>query len=205
MGMDQSLVGERVGDGYRVHYAMADVGAFVSPGDPVDLEANRRGETRYGADGKIPLHPKALSEDMASLLPGELRPALLWTIDLDATGEGIAVDVRRARVKSRAKLDYAGVQAGIDAGDADPMFAVLREIGELRIRREQRRGGISLPLPEQEVRVEDGRWALEFRARHPVEDWTEQISLLTGMARSEGRREGKRSVRTGSFRGAPNH
>src|SRR3546814_7310243 len=62
------------------------------------------------------------------------------------------------------------------------MFAVLREIGELRIRREQRRGGISLPLPEQEVRVEDGRWALEFRARHPVEDWNEQISLLTGMA-----------------------
>src|SRR3546814_7347743 len=124
----------------------------------------------------------ALSEDMASLLPGELRPALLWTIDLDATGEGIAVDVRRARVKSRAKLDYAGVQAGIDAGDADPMFAVLREIGELRIRREQRRGGISLPLPEQEVRVEDGRWALEFRARHPVEDWNEQISLLTGQA-----------------------
>src|SRR3546814_7113418 len=83
---------------------------------------------------------------------------------------------------SDLKRDYAGVQAGIDAGDADPMFAVLREIGELLIRREQRRGGISLPLPEQEVRVEDGRWALEFRARHPVEDWNEQISLLTGMA-----------------------
>src|SRR3546814_322410 len=182
MDLDQAMFVERVGDGYRVHYAIADVGAFVSPGDPIDLEANRRGETLYGADGKIPLHPKALSEDMASLLPGELRPALLWTIDLDATGEGIAVDVCRARVKSRAKLDYAGVQAGIDAGDADPMFAVLREIGELRIRREQRRGGISLPLPEQEVRVEDGRWALEFRARHPVEDWNEQISLLTGMA-----------------------
>src|SRR3546814_8483399 len=128
-----------------IYYAIADVGAFVSPGDPIDLEANRRGETLYGADGKIPLHPKALSEDMASLLPGELRPALLWTIDLDATGEGIAVDVCRARVKSRAKLDYTGVQAGIDAGDAAPMFAVLREIGELRIRREQRRGGISLP------------------------------------------------------------
>src|SRR5690606_137404 len=92
---------------------------------------------------KIPLHQKALSEDAASLLPGEVRPALLWTIDLDDTGEGIAVDVRRARVESRARFDYAGVQARIDAGDADPMFDVLREIGELRIRREQRRGGIS--------------------------------------------------------------
>ncbi|MFC3716132.1 RNB domain-containing ribonuclease [Luteimonas soli] len=182
MDLDQAMRVERSGDGYRVYYAIADVGAFVSPGDSVDLEANRRGETLYGADDKIPLHPKALSEDAASLLPDEVRPALLWTIDLDATGEGIEVDVRRARVKSRARLDYAGVQARIDAGDADPMFDVLREIGELRIRREQRRGGISLPLPEQEVHVDDGRWTLEFRARHPVEDWNEQISLLTGMA-----------------------
>ena len=182
MDLDQAMYVERRGDGYRVYYAIADVGAFVEPGDPIDLEANRRGETLYGADDKIPLHPKALSEDAASLLPGEVRPALLWTIDLDDTGEGVAVDVRRARVRSRARLDYAGVQARIDAGDADPMFEILREIGELRIRREQRRGGISLPLPEQEVRVEDGRWTLEFRARHPVEDWNEQISLLTGMA-----------------------
>src|SRR3546814_10323883 len=116
---------------------------------------------------------------MASLLPGELRPALLWTIDLDATGEGIAVEVCRARVKSRAKLDYAGVQAGIDAGEADPMLAVLLELGELRIRREQRSGGISLPLPAQEARVEDGRWALELRARHPrSEELTSELQSL---------------------------
>ncbi|WP_417471988.1 RNB domain-containing ribonuclease [Luteimonas mephitis] len=181
MDLDQAMFVERHGDGYRVHYAIADVAAFVGAGDPVDLEANRRGETLYGADEKIPLHPKVLSEDAASLLPGQLRPALLWTIEIDAGGEGIAVDVRRALVRSRAKLDYAGVQADIDSGKADPMWAVLREIGELRKQREQRRGGVSLPLPEQEVRVEDGRWALEFRARHPVEDWNEQISLLTGM------------------------
>lgn len=182
MDLDQAMFVERNDDGYRVHYAIADVAAFVNAGDPVDLEANRRGETLYGADAKIPLHPKALSEDTASLLPDQLCPALLWTIDVDASGEGTAVNVRRALVKSRAKLDYAGVQAQIDGGKADPMWAVLREIGELRKRREQRRGGVSLPLPEQEIRVEGGRWTLEFRARHPVEDWNEQISLLTGMA-----------------------
>src|SRR5690606_24012807 len=182
MDLDQAMFVERRGDGYRVYYAIADVGAFVEPGDPIDLEANRRGETLYGADDKIPLHPKALSEDAASLLPGQVRPALLWTIDLDDTGEGIAVDVRRARVKSRARLDYAGVQARVDAGGADPMFDVLREIGELRSRREARHGGVSLPLPEQEVRVDGGRGALEFRGRQPVESWNEQLSLLTGMA-----------------------
>jgi exoribonuclease R len=182
MDLDQAMFVERRGDGYRVHYAIADVAAFVAAGDAIDIEANRRGETLYGANAKIPLHPKVLSEDAASLLPDQIRPALLWTIDLDASGEGTVVDVHRALGRSRAKLDYAGVQARIDAGDADPMWAVLREIGELRKQRERRRGGVSLALPEQEIRIDRGRWQLEFRARHPVEDWNEQISLLTGMA-----------------------
>ena len=182
MDLDQAMFVERRGDGYRVYYAIADVAAFVASADPVDIEANLRGETLYGADSKVPLYPKVLSEGAASLLPDHVRPALLWTIDLDATGEGIAVDVRRARIKSREKLDYTDVQARIDAGNADPMWAVLRGIGELRKQREQKRGGVSLPLPEQEVYEKDGQWVLEFRARHPVEDWNEQISLLTGMA-----------------------
>jgi exoribonuclease R len=182
MDLDQAMYVERTDGGYRVYYAIADVAAFVSAGDPIDLEAHRRGETLYGAETKIPLHPKVLSEDAASLLPDQLRPALLWTIDLDHTGEGIAVDVRRAKVRSRAKLDYDGMQKLIDAGGADPMWAVLREIGELRRKREFARGGVSLPLPEQEVSVVDGQWKLAFRARLPLEDWNEQISLLTGMA-----------------------
>ena len=182
MDLDQALHVERNGDGFVVRYAIADVAAFVRPGDPVDLEANRRGQTLYGANDKIPLHPKAISEDAASLLPGVDRPALLWTITLDRVGEGIDVDVRHAMVRSRERLDYAGVQRTIDAGEAGPMWEVLREVGELRIERERRRGGISLPLPDQEIHVDDGHWNIAFRARQPVEDWNEQVSLLTGMA-----------------------
>ncbi|MFA6228787.1 MAG: RNB domain-containing ribonuclease [Rhodanobacter sp.] len=182
MDLDQAMYVQRRDGGYRVFYAIADVAAFVTPGDAIDLEANRRGETLYGADAKVPLHPNVLSEGATSLLPDQVRPALLWTIDLDGAGEGFAVDVRRARVKSRAKLDYIGVQRHVDAGSADPMWAVLREIGELRKQREQARGGVSLPLPEQEIEVVGGRWSLSFRARLAIEDWNEQISLLTGMA-----------------------
>jgi len=185
MDLDQALYVERTDGGYRVYYAIADVAAFVTAGDPIDVEANRRGETLYGADAKIPLHPKILSEGATSLLPGQLRPALLWTIELDSHGGIVGIDVRRARVTSRAKLDYAGVQQQIDAGNADAMWTVLREIGECRKQCEQLRGGISLPLPEQEILVDHGRWALSFRARLPVEDWNEQISLLTGMAAAQ--------------------
>jgi exoribonuclease R len=168
--------------GYVVHYAIADVAAFVTPGDAVDVEANRRGETLYGADSKVPLHPTVLSEGAASLLPDEVRPALLWTIKVDDTGEGTDVEVERALVRSRAKLSYEAVQADLDAGRADEMMLLLKEVGELRLAREASRGGVSLPLPEQElIEGDDGHWELEFRRLTPVETWNAQISLLTGM------------------------
>jgi VacB/RNase II family 3'-5' exoribonuclease len=182
LDLDQALHLERDGAGYVVHYAIADVAAFVEPGSAVDLEANRRGETLYGADSKIPLHPKVLSEDAASLLPGQVRPALLWTVKVDATGEGTDVNVERALVRSRAKLNYESVQKEIDAGSADEMFTLLQEVGELRKKREADRGGISLPLPEQEINIDGDHWSLEFRSMLPVEEWNAQISLLTGMA-----------------------
>lgn len=182
MDLDQALYLERTGHGYRVYYAIADLGSFVAPGGALDREVNRRGETLYGIGHTIPLHPTVLSQDAASLLPGELRPALLWTIDLDATGEGTQVNVQRARVRSRQRCDYDGVQADVDAGKADPLWSILREVGELRRARAQRLGSITLPLPEQEATCVGGRWTLAYRARHPVDDWNEQISLLTGMA-----------------------
>ncbi|NYE38533.1 VacB/RNase II family 3'-5' exoribonuclease [Nocardioides cavernae] len=181
--LDQAMHIERSGDGYVVHYAIADVAAFVTPGDPIDVEAHRRGETLYGASSKIPLHPPVLSEGAASLLPDEVRPALLWTIQVDETGEGTDVTVERALVRSRAKLSYEQVQADVDAGTASPLVQLLQEVGELRLAREAARGGVSLPLPEQElVETGDGHWELEFRRLTPVESWNAQISLLTGMA-----------------------
>jgi exoribonuclease R len=188
MDLDQALHIERRGDGFRVFYAIADVAAFVEPGGPIDEEAHRRGQTLYAPDHRIALHPPVLSEGAASLLPDQVRPALLWTIDLDKSGEGTKVEVERAQVKSRGRWDYAGVQKVIDEGSADgssAVFTLLKEVGLLRLRREQERGGISLPLPEQEVDVSGAGWKLVYRELLPVEEWNAQISLLTGMAAAE--------------------
>jgi len=180
--LDQALHLEREGDGFVVHYAIADVAAFVTPGDPVDLEAHRRGETLYGADAKVPLHPPVLSEDAASLLPGQDRPALLWTIHCDETGEGADVSVERAVVRSRAQLDYESAQRQVDDGTAPEWLLLLGEFGRLRLEREAARGGVSLPLPEQEVDLDGDEVTLEFRSMLPVEQWNAQLSLLTGFA-----------------------
>ena len=185
MDLDQAMHIERRDCGFRVRYAIADVATFVTPGGLIDVEARRRGETLYSPDTRTPLHPPTLSEGAASLLPGEKRPALLWTIDLDAAGESRAVDVRRALVRSVDRFDYAGVQAAIDGGTADERLLLLAEVGALRKQQEIERGGVSLPIPEQEVVEDDGHFHLSYRVPLPVESWNEQISLLTGMAAAD--------------------
>ena len=183
--LDQAMHLERRGAGFRVRYAIADVAAFVRAGGAIDLEAHRRVETLYSPDQRTPLHPTVLSEGAASLLPDQVRPALLWTLDLDADGEQTAVDVRRALVRSRDRFDYGQVQDLVDAGTDDERLLLLAEVGKLRMQLEVERGGVSLPIPEQEV-VEDGdTFGLEYRTTRPVESWNEQISLMTGMAAAD--------------------
>jgi exoribonuclease R len=182
--LDQALgLERRAGGGYRVSYAIADVAAFVTPGGALDAEAHRRGVTLYAPDRNVPLYPDVLSAGAASLLPGEVRPALLWTIDLDGDGEPVATDVQRAQVRSRRQLAYPEVQGLIDAGAAEEGLALLEEVGRLRQAVAAGRGAVHLATPEQEVVDDpDGRPRLLFRAQLPSERWNAEISLLTGMA-----------------------
>jgi exoribonuclease R len=185
LDLDQALHLEQRGSGYRVRYAIADPAAFVTPGGPMDQEAHARGQTFYAPDGNARLYPPELSEGAGSLLPDETRPALVWTLDLDADGENIGIDARRALVRSRRKLDYEGVQRSLDDGSADASLLLLREVGLLRQAREARRGGVDLPIPDQEVSLDRDGYELSWRAPLPVESWNAQVSLLTGQAAAE--------------------
>ena len=188
MDLDQAVLLERlpaqagVGTGdapepsaaYRVHYAIASLATFVTPGGALDTELRRRGETIYAPDAATPLHPEVLSHGAASLLQDAERPACLWTIDLDERGEVVSARVERALVRSRARLSYAQVQAAIDGQGALPQEApadlpeLLAEIGRLRLEREAARGGISMTTPEQVVEVAEATQATEPAS--PTED-----------------------------------
>jgi len=127
--------------------------------------------------------PPALSEDAASLLPGRDRPAVLWGLRLDGDGRLRETTVERAMVRSREQLSYEDAQRRIDAGD--DALAPLAEVGRRRLEVEGERGGVSLPVPEQEVVREDGGYRLAYRAPLPVEQWNAQLSLLCGMAAAD--------------------
>jgi exoribonuclease R len=181
--LDQAVSIHRLGSGYRVFYAIADVTAFVALGGALEAETWVRGQTVYLPDGNVPLHPPRLCEDAASLLPDAIRPAVLWTLDLDSAGMLTDARVGRAVVRSRAKLDYIGVQASVDQGTLLSPIALLPEVGKLLVQRALDRGAINLPIPEQEVELEPGGdWRLTRRRTTPVEVWNSQISLLTGAA-----------------------
>ena len=85
--LDQAVHAERAGDGYRLRYAIADVGFWVDRGGAIEREAWLRGVTYYAPDERETLYPPALSEGAASLLPGAPRPASLFEMALDARAE----------------------------------------------------------------------------------------------------------------------
>ena len=186
--LDQAFHLERTGDGFTLRYAIADVPGVVRPGGALDAEARRRGQTLYLPDGSVPLHPRELSEDRASLLPDVDRVAYVWTIPVDAMGaaafEGgnaAAASVERALIRSRAKLGYGSAQESLDAGTATGALALLPEFAALRIAQEQRRGGASLNMADEEVVRDETGYRIERRFPLPVEEWNSQLSLLTGM------------------------
>ncbi len=185
--LDQAMSVVREGEGYRLWYAIADVPSAVHPGGSVDAEAHRRGETVYLPGGLVPLHPPAMSQGWASLLPGQDRAALVWEFAIDVTGEASEATVRRARVSSRAQLDYPAMQQALEAGAAPEVMVLLCEVGRLRQALERARGGVSLQTPDEEVVPGDegAPWRLELRRPLPLEDWNAQLSLLTGMAAAQ--------------------
>ncbi len=177
MDLDQAMQLERAGEGYRVRYAMADIGHFVDAGGELEAEAWRRGVTVYSPDLRAPVYPLSLSEGAASLLPCQDRPAVVFTIEIDSDGRRTAARVERALVRSRRRLDYASLEG--------EQAQLLQAVGELRERRERERGGVRLPSPRQTVVHDPAQpcgYRLEWERKLPAEDWNAQISLLAGMA-----------------------
>lgn len=190
--LDQALRLERAGEGFRVWYAIADVGFWVEPGGPIEREAWLRGVTFYAPDCRQPLYPPALSEGAASLLPDAVKPAFVFAFELDARAEIVSWTMERALVRSRAQLTYQQVLEHVEGGGdrfrgqewADSLV-VLKAFGEQRRLREMERGGVSLPIVPQHVeRAAAARlgYELEYEQPSASEDWNSHVSLLTGHA-----------------------
>ncbi|HWM21317.1 MAG TPA: RNB domain-containing ribonuclease [Ilumatobacteraceae bacterium] len=174
--LDQAFAIETDGNDIVLRYAIADVGWFVQPGDPLDTEAWNRGVTVYLPDRRSPLYPAALSEGAASLLPDVDRPAVIFVVRVDQHG-GVSLDgAERAVVRSRVKLAYESVKPD----DLPPGFAEL----SARIEQaESARNAARVTFPEQEIDLQpDDGFELRYRPRTPAEEQNAALSLAANMA-----------------------
>jgi exoribonuclease R len=176
--LDQAFALHAEGDLVVLDYAIADVGAFVEHGDPVDREAWERGTTTYLPDGKAGLYPPGIAEGAASLLPDGPRPAIRLQVAVDPDGGVVLRRAERAAVLSRAKLGY-------ESTTPDRLPALLGEVAARVERAEEARGAERLEFPEQEVEPDHRRAGclrLRLRPRTASEDDNATLSLASNLA-----------------------
>ncbi len=151
----------------RIGIHIADPGAYIEPGDPLDVEALGRGLSHYLPDRKLPMLPPSISEAAASLVAGQERPAVSFLVELDERGEIAGWEVARSQVRCRARLSYEELDDVMRDGGAASEPGIARLV-ELLLRREQGRiasGAVRIVADEVEPRVgADGTVVLE---RHP--------------------------------------
>lgn len=174
--LDQALWVEPAGGDLLLHYAIADVAWFVADGDPLDLEAWKRGTTTYLPDGKAGLYPPMLAEAAASLLPDGPRPAVVFTVRVASDGAVRLDGAQRALIRSRAKLAYDTVRD-------DQLPPHFGELARRIAAAEAARGAARVDPPEQEVeRGADGKFSLSLRPQLLSERRNAAMSLACNLA-----------------------
>lgn len=143
-------------EGWHIIVAIADVAWYVRPGDALDREAYRRGNSVYFPDRVVPMLPEALSNGLCSLRPLEDRPCLAAHLWIGANGRLRQHRFERAVMRSAARLTYEQAQAARDGHEELPA-AVAQALPHLYgaytalASGRKHRGALEIDLPERKV------------------------------------------------------
>ena len=185
---DDAISIERTGDeGYRVWVHIADVTHYVRPGTRLDREAVRRGNSVYLPGTVAPMLPRALSEDVCSLRPGEEKAAVTVEMEVSSSGQTTSSRSYRSLIKSDARLTYGGVDAFL-RGEGEVLEPELvRAAHELSRRLKTRaavRGKLELGGREAEYEVDERGVPIASRVRRstPARELIEELMILANEA-----------------------
>jgi len=110
---DDAVYCERVGKGYRLIVAIADVSHYVQVGSALDQDAYDRGNSVYFPRRVIPMLPEKLSNGLCSLNPNVERLCMACDMQLSGTGEIKRYRFYPAVMWSHARLTYTEVAAAL--------------------------------------------------------------------------------------------
>lgn len=154
--------------GYLALIAIADVSHYVQPGSGIDTDARARGTSIYLPDRAIPMLPRELSSNLASLRENEDRLTLAVEVQLTADARIQKVRLIEGVMRSHARLTYGNLAYTMgwsDLGKPHPKateykeaLQIASELSALLNARRTRRGSLMLDVPEARVKfAEDGQ------------------------------------------------
>ncbi len=154
--------------GFHLIVAIADVAHYVQPGDALDREAFKRGNSVYMPDRVVPMLPEKLSNDLCSLRPDGDRAAMAVHMWIDKAGNMLRHRFVRGLIRSAARCTYEQVQRlkdgyptvddprwpeAVDRMIVGPLYDAYAALDDAR----RRRGTLDLEIPERKVILNDKR------------------------------------------------
>ena len=147
---------------YLLGVHIADVAHYVEEDGPLDKEALKRGTSVYLIDQVIPMLPKALSNNICSLNPGEDRLTLSVDMEITPDGELAGHEIYESVIHSKARLVYDDISDMLENDDEEmlrkyssikeDLYAMGRLAALLREKRSQR-GSLDFDLDEAHIRL----------------------------------------------------
>ncbi|OUR89606.1 ribonuclease R [Gammaproteobacteria bacterium 42_54_T18] len=150
--------------GWRLYVAIADVSHYVHPGEPLDLEAHKRGNSVYFPENVVPMLPESLSNGLCSLNPHVDRLVMVCEMSVSAAGKVSRYCFYEGVIRSHARLTYTKVGAVLNDPTSElaaqvrkdhvDVIPVVEELNQLYLKlREQRtsRGAIDFETTETRI------------------------------------------------------
>lgn len=156
---------------WEVGVHIADVSAFVQPGDVIDEEATRRATSIYLVDRTIPMLPERLSNDLCSLMPHKDRAAYSVIFKMNSDAEVKEYRIHRSLIHSDCRFTYEQAQEIIEGKDHDLAEEVRLLDGlakKLRAER-KRQGAIEFDRAELAFRLDDAGKPLEVYVKESTD------------------------------------
>lgn len=199
--IDDAISAKKTAAGYRLGVHIADVSHYVQPKSKLDNEAMQRGTSVYYADSVVPMLPKALSNGICSLNPGEDRLAFSCLLQLDDDARIKSFKFVKSVIHSRVKGVYTEVNALLAQNAAEDVtqkytevlesLAVMREIYQKLAALRTARGSMEIESDEAKIVVDDkGRCVdVQRRSRGEAERMIEEFMLLANTAAAQKAKE----------------
>lgn len=152
---DDAIFVEKNSEGFLLWVAIADVSHYVTLGTTLDEEARARGTSVYFPERAFHMLPRALSENLCSLRPNELRLTMVAKMQFDTSGNRKSTEVMEAVIESRRRATYNEIQAEWEKNQTNPSWEYTAHFALYQLIRKQRsqRGSIDFDLPEAELKV----------------------------------------------------